>query len=457
MGQSTFKGGAHPYEGKELSMDSPIREMDAKEELVFPMSQHIGAPATPVVAVGDTVKMGQIIGEASGFISANIVSSVSGEVKAVEPRLLSSGAKATCVVIANDGEYQPVEGLGADRDYTQLTKEEIRQIIKDAGIVGMGGAGFPTNVKVTPKNEEEIDYVIVNGAECEPYLTSDYRLMLERPEDLIQGLHVVLSLFDNAKGVIAIEDNKPEAIAKLQYLTDSDPDIEVKVLKTKYPQGAERQVIYVTTGRKINSKMLPADAGCIVDNVQTVLAIYDAVCKTTPSMSRVVTLTGDAMAEPQNYKVKFGMSHAELLEEAGGLKENAKKLISGGPMMGMAQASADFPVAKGTGAVLAFAGNENKVSADPTCIRCGRCVEACPMHLEPLYLYLYVQKNRIEDLEAAHVMDCIECGACSYICPGRLHLTHSFKVGKQKVKEAAAKAKAAAEAAKAAEEAKKEA
>ena len=457
MGQSTFKGGAHPYEGKELSMDSPIREMDAKEELVFPMSQHIGAPATPVVAVGDTVKMGQIIGEASGFISANIVSSVSGEVKAVEPRLLSSGAKATCVVIANDGEYQPVEGLGADRDYTQLTKEEIRQIIKDAGIVGMGGAGFPTNVKVTPKNEEEIDYVIVNGAECEPYLTSDYRLMLERPEDLIQGLHVVLSLFDNAKGVIAIEDNKPEAIAKLQYLTDSDPDIEVKVLKTKYPQGAERQVIYVTTGRKINSKMLPADAGCIVDNVQTVLAIYDAVCKTTPSMSRVVTLTGDAMAEPQNYKVKFGMSHAELLEEAGGLKENAKKLISGGPMMGMAQASADFPVAKGTGAVLAFAANENKVSEDPTCIRCGRCVEACPMHLEPLYLYLYVQKNRIEDLEAAHVMDCIECGACSYICPGRLHLTHSFKVGKQKVKEAAAKAKAAAEAAKAAEEAKKEA
>lgn len=261
MGQSTFKGGAHPYEGKELSMDSPIREMDAKEELVFPMSQHIGAPATPVVAVGDTVKMGQIIGEASGFISANIVSSVSGEVKAVEPRLLSSGAKATCVVIANDGEYQPVEGLGADRDYTQLTKEEIRQIIKDAGIVGMGGAGFPTNVKVTPKNEEEIDYVIVNGAECEPYLTSDYRLMLERPEDLIQGLHVVLSLFDNAKGVIAIEDNKPEAIAKLQYLTDSDPDIEVKVLKTKYPQGAERQVIYVTTGRKINSKMLPAVRG----------------------------------------------------------------------------------------------------------------------------------------------------------------------------------------------------
>ena len=220
-------------------------------------------------------------------------------------------------------------------------------------------------------SEEEIDYVIVNGAECEPYLTSDYRLMLERPEDLIQGLHVVLSLFDNAKGVIAIEDNKPEAIAKLQYLTDSDPDIEVKVLKTKYPQGAERQVIYVTTGRKINSKMLPADAGCIVDNVQTVLAIYDAVCKTTPSMSRVVTLTGDAMAEPQNYKVKFGMSHAELLEEAGGLKENAKKLISGGPMMGMAMYDLNTPITKTSSSILAMSEDEVEKFEPTNCIRCG--------------------------------------------------------------------------------------
>ena len=448
MGQSTFKG------GKELSMDSPIREMDAKEELVFPMSQHIGAPATPVVAVGDTVKMGQIIGEASGFISANIVSSVSGEVKAVEPRLLSSGAKATCVVIANDGEYQPVEGLGADRDYTQLTKEEIRQIIKDAGIVGMGGAGFPTNVKVTPKNEEEIDYVIVNGAECEPYLTSDYRLMLERPEDLIQGLHVVLSLFDNAKGVIAIEDNKPEAIAKLQYLTDSDPDIEVKVLKTKYPQGAERQVIYVTTGRKINSKMLPADAGCIVDNVQTVLAIYDAVCKTTPSMSRVVTLTGDAMAEPQNYKVKFGMSHAELLEEAGGLKENAKKLISGGPMMGICATSFEAPTIKGTAGVLFFTEEEDRHVEHPTCIRCGKCITVCPMNLEPVFMYMYYNKGDFEMMQKYHITDCFECGSCAFNCPARMPLTHAFKTAKLMFQAKAAKEKAAAEA-KAAKEAQK--
>ena len=433
MGQSTFKGGAHPYEGKELSMDSPIREMDAKEELVFPMSQHIGAPATPVVAVGDTVKMGQIIGEASGFISANIVSSVSGEVKAVEPRLLSSGAKATCVVIANDGEYQPVEGLGADRDYTQLTKEEIRQIIKDAGIVGMGGAGFPTNVKVTPKNEEEIDYVIVNGAECEPYLTSDYRLMLERPEDLIEGLHVVLSLFDNAKGVIAIEDNKPEAIAKLQYLTDSDPDIEVKVLKTKYPQGAERQVIYVTTGRKINSKMLPADAGCIVDNVQTVLAIYDAVCKTTPSMSRVVTLTGDAMAEPQNYKVKFGMSHAELLEEAGGLKENAKKLISGGPMMGMAMYDLNTPITKTSSSILAMSEDEVEKFEPTNCIRCGRCATVCPSHLVPQMMAQAAERNDLDYFQKLNGMECYECGTCTFVCPAKRRLTQIFKQARRAV------------------------
>ena len=433
MGQSTFKGGAHPYEGKELSMDSPIREMDAKEELVFPMSQHIGAPATPVVAVGDTVKMGQIIGEASGFISANIVSSVSGEVKAVEPRLLSSGAKATCVVIANDGEYQPVEGLGADRDYTQLTKEEIRQIIKDAGIVGMGGAGFPTNVKVTPKNEEEIDYVIVNGAECEPYLTSDYRLMLERPEDLIQGLHVVLSLFDNAKGVIAIEDNKPEAIAKLQYLTDSDPDIEVKVLKTKYPQGAERQVIYVTTGRKINSKMLPADAGCIVDNVSTVIAIYRAVCKQTPLIRGVLTLTGDAFNTPVNVEVRLGCSHADLVPEGDGFKTEPVKIISGGPMMGFAFFDLNVPVTKTSSSILALTKDEVAEYEPTPCIRCGRCVEACPGNLMPQKMAQAAMHNDYDAFVKLNGMECYECGSCTFVCPARRPLTQTFKQARQYV------------------------
>ena len=257
--------------------------------------------------------------------------------------------------------------------------------------------------------------------------------MLERPEDLIQGLHVVLSLFDNAKGVIAIEDNKPEAIAKLQYLTDSDPDIEVKVLKTKYPQGAERQVIYVTTGRKINSKMLPADAGCIVDNVQTVLAIYDAVCKTTPSMSRVVTLTGDAMAEPQNYKVKFGMSHAELLEEAGGLKENAKKLVSGGPMMGMAMYDLNTPITKTSSSILAMSEDEVEKFEPTNCIRCGRCATVCPSHLVPQMMAQAAERNDLDYFQKLNGMECYECGTCTFVCPAKRRLTQIFKQARRAV------------------------
>ena len=433
MGQSTFKGGTHPYEGKELSMDSPIQVMDPKEELVFSMSQHIGAPATPVVAVGDTVKMGQIIGEASGFISANIVSSVSGEVKKIEPRLLSSGAKAPCVVIANDGEYTPVDGLGEERDYTKLSKEEIRQIIKDAGIVGMGGAGFPTNVKVTPKNEEDIDYVIVNGAECEPYLTSDYRAMIERTEDLIAGLKIMLSLFDNAQGIIAIENNKSEAIAKLQYLTENDANISVKSLKTKYPQGAERQVIYVATKRKINSGMLPADVGCIVDNVQTVLAVYDAVCKRKPCISRIMTLTGDAMEQPANYEVRLGMSHAEVLEKAGGLHDEAEKIISGGPMMGMAMYDLNTPVVKTSSSILALSTDEAALQEPTNCIHCGRCAKVCPSRLVPQMMIQAIKRNDLEQFEKLNGMECYECGTCTYVCPAKIRLTQKFKQARRDV------------------------
>lgn len=433
MGQSTFRGGAHPYEGKELTMDYPIVKVEPGDELVFPMSQHIGAPATPVVSVGDTVRMGQIIGEASGYISANVISSVSGEVKAIEPRLMSSGEKVISIVIANDGEDKSVDDFDTEIDYNTLTKEEIRQIIKDAGIVGMGGAGFPTSVKVTPENEEDIDYIIVNGAECEPYLTSDYRLMLERTEDLVTGLQVIVSLFDNARGIIAIEDNKPEAISKLQYLTDGNPDLEVKVLKTKYPQGAERQVIYATTGRKINSQMLPADVGCIVDNVQTVLAVYDAVCRNKPSISRVVTLTGDAMAEPQNYEVRFGMSHAELLEQAGGLKNEAAKIISGGPMMGMAMYDLNTPVVKTSSSILAMSVDEAALYEPTNCIHCGRCAKVCPSHLVPQMMVQALKRNDLEHFEKIYGMKCYECGTCTYVCPAKIRLTQMFKLAKREV------------------------
>ena len=278
MGLATFRGGVHPFEGKELSESKPVQVLMPKGDMVYPMSQHIGAPATPLVKKGDQVLVGQKIGEASGFISANVICSVSGTVKAVEMRRVASGAMVNSIVVTNDGEYNTVEGLGADRDPSTLSKQDIRTIVKEAGIVGLGGAGFPTNVKLSPKDENAIDYILLNGAECEPYLTSDYRLMMEAPEQVIGGLKVVLQLFEKAKGVIGIEDNKPEAIKKMTELVKDEPRISVCPLKTKYPQGGERSLIYAITGRKVNSSMLPADAGCIVDNVDTMRAIYQAVC-----------------------------------------------------------------------------------------------------------------------------------------------------------------------------------
>ena len=298
MGLATFKGGIHPYEGKELSESKPVSVLQPKGEMVFPLSQHIGAPAKPLVAKGDHVLVGQKIGEPGGFISACVISSVSGTVKALEPRMVANGAMVPSIIVENDGKYETVEGFGRDRDPKTLSKEEIRNIVKEAGIVGLGGAGFPTHVKLTPKDESAIDTIIVNGAECEPYLTSDYRMMLEEPESIVKGLNVILSLFDNAKGVIGIENNKPEAIKKMTELVKDEPRITVCPLLTKYPQGGERSLIYAVTGRKINSSMLPADAGCIVDNVDTVISIYNAVCKTTPLIRRIITVTGDAIASP---------------------------------------------------------------------------------------------------------------------------------------------------------------
>ena len=299
------------------------------------------------MAKGDTVLAGQKIAEAGGFISANVICSVSGTVKGIEPRLMANGSMVQSIIVENDGEYRTVEGFGQKRDYTALSKQEIRDIVKEAGIVGLGGAGFPTNVKLAPKNEEEIDYVIVNGAECEPYLTSDYRVMLEQPEKVVGGLKVILQLFDKAKGVIGIEENKPEAIRILSELVKDEPRIQVCTLKTKYPQGGERFLIYaVTGGREINSTMLPADAGCIVDNIDTVVSIYNAVCETTPLIRRIITVTGDAIREPRNFEVRLGTNYQELIEAAGGFKEEPEKVLSGGPMMGQALFSYDIPVMK---------------------------------------------------------------------------------------------------------------
>ena len=433
MRGATFKGGTHPFGGKDMSKDFPVKKILPGTEVVYPLSQHIGAPSKPLVQTGDQVLVGQTIAEAGGFVSTDICSAVSGTVKSIEPRLTVSGAMVDSIVITNDQEYNTVEGLGVERDYQNLSKSEIREIVKTAGIVGMGGAGFPTHVKLTPKDDDAIDYVLVNGAECEPYLTSDYRMMIECADEIVGGLKVILRLFPNAKGYICVEDNKPEAIRVLQEQTASEQNISVKVLKTKYPQGAERTLIYAATGRMINSKMLPADAGCVVNNIDTVISIYKAVCKNTPLIRRIVTVTGEGANHPQNFEVPTGMSYREVLEQAGGCSEDTVKIVSGGPMMGMALFSLDVPVMKTSSALLCMTKDEVAEHEPTACIRCGRCVSVCPSKLIPQKMLEYAEKCDNEGFEKMFGMECYECGSCTYVCPAKRRLTQSFKQARRSV------------------------
>lgn len=426
MATFTFRGGIHPYDGKELSKKKPIKAIEPKGNLYYPLSQHIGAPAKPIVEKGQHVLVGEKIAEAGGFVSAPIYASVSGTVKGIEPRRVVTGDNVNCIVIENDGKYEEAAPINTI-PFEEMTRDEVINVIKEAGIVGMGGAGFPTHVKLSPKEPDKIEYIIVNCAECEPYLTSDYRKMLEEPEKLVRGLEIEMSLFEHAQGILAIEDNKPDCIKLLKELVKDKENIFVRALKTKYPQGSERQLIYAATGRSINSKMLPADAGCIVNNVDTVISICNAVDYGIPLMKRIVTVTGDAINDPRNFEVRTGTLYSELIEEAGGFKVEPEKIISGGPMMGFAIFDLDVPVTKTSSALLCL-GKDDVAKWEPgPCINCGRCIEACPSRLIPGTLAEFSNNFDEEMFLKYDGLECVECGSCSYVCPAKRYLAQSIK------------------------------
>lgn len=433
----TFKGGVHPDDNKRHTNSIPIRVIDGISEHVFPLQQHIGAPLEPLVQIGDSVKVGTKIADSEAFVSAPLHSSISGTVKAIEPRLHPNGAKVKSIIIENDGEYMIDESVQKRGEIEDLSAEEIIKIVREAGIVGMGGAGFPTHVKISPPKEKKIEYVIVNGAECEPYLTSDHRVLLESPDMVLDGLRALMRVFGLSEGYIGIEQNKPDAILLIAEKLKEEKYSGIKLceLKTKYPQGAEKQLINAITGRVVPSGGLPADAGAVVVNVDTSVAIATAILTGMPSIRRIVTVSGDAVKEPANFEVRLGMSFDSLFEKAGGFAKEPVKIIMGGPMMGQAQSSTDVPVVKGTSALLAFSADVDVYGEDEVCVRCGKCVKSCPMHLMPLYLNMYAKDKDWQMCDKYNVLDCIECGVCSYLCPGRQHPLQNIRTAKQKVAE----------------------
>jgi len=431
----TFKHGVHPPDSKEYTNKKPIKILMPKEgaDIVLPMSQHIGAPCEPLVAKGDHVLLGQKIGDSQAFVSSPIHSSVSGTVKEIKPVLTPGGAMSKAVIITNDGKYEEDPSLGKETNYESFSRDKIIEKVHNAGIVGLGGAGFPTHIKLNTAPDKKIDAIILNAAECEPYLTNDHRVLLEKPERVVKGMEIMLKVHPQAHGYIGVETNKPDAIEVLEKVTANIPNISVVPVKTKYPQGSEKQLIYSITRREVPSGKLPADVGCIVDNVDTVLAIERAVVRDRPLMRRIVTLTGGAIKNPGNYQVRLGMSFRELIEMTGGFSEEPAKVIAGGPMMGVAVYSLDIPLIKTSSAILCLTKAETELPEESNCIRCGKCVEHCPMGLMPLELNKDVIAKDYEAFEKNSGLDCIECGSCSFICPAKRHLAQSIRVTKRAV------------------------
>lgn len=428
-------GGVHPADRK-ISAESAIERFPLPERAYISMSQHLGAPAQPVVAKGDKVKTGQLVGASSGFISANIHSSVSGTVAAVEPFNDLAGNPVMHVIIDVEGD-EWVDTIDRTPDIVReirLTPSEIITRISDCGVVGLGGASFPTHVKLSPPPGKKADTLIINGAECEPYLTSDYRLMLEHPEEILIGAEIMMKALGVAKCVVGIEENKPEAVNRMQSLTaSSHPSVSVMVLKKKYPQGGEKQLIDAVTGRQVPSGGLPIDAGCVVQNCGTAFAVYEAVQKNKPLFESVVTVTGDCATQQRNFMLRVGTQFDRLLDAIGGLPDEAAKLISGGPMMGKAVANMSAASVKSTSSLLVLTDEQTKRREAGECIRCGKCVEACPMGLEPYLLNKLSRAGRYDDLEHERVYDCIECGCCMFTCPAYIPLLDYIRIAKADV------------------------
>ena len=436
--KDTFRGGVHPAGHKELSRDVPLREFLPTGEMVFPLSQHIGKPAKPIVKKGDPVLVGQRIAEADGFVSSHVICSCSGTVKGIEKRRILTGAMADCIVIDNDGQFTRAEGFGQREDTASISNAELLWRVQNAAVVGLGGAGFPTHVKLQPKNPEAIRYVIANGAECEPYLTCNDQLMRTQADAIVEGLELVLRLFPNAEGVVAIERNKPEAIAAMEKAVAGKSRMKVLGLKTKYPQGGERSLIQVVAGVDFPITKLPADVGCVVDNVGTLYAIQRAVAFNEPLYSQVFTLTGEAAANPGNYIVRDGTSFGELVEAAGGIKPGVtlKKALVGGPMMGIALADLSAPIQKQNNGLTLLAEDPNELAeAQMTaCLRCGRCATVCPVGLLPQPMSEAATAGNYERFEKKlYGLECIQCGSCTFACPAKRPLMQIFKQAKTEI------------------------
>ena len=426
-----FFGGIHPKYNKEMSTGITEFRTAAPKQVVIPMQQHIGAPCVPMVAVGDTVKRGQKIGDGEG-LCVPVHASVSGKVVAVEPRPHTSGRDVMSVVIEND--------FSDDSVTLELpkTNDEILHTIREAGIVGMGGAAFPGNVKALSAMGQ-VDTLIANACECEPYITADDSLLRTNPEQVLEGMMILEGILNPKQVVLAVEDNKVQAIEKLHALSPKFPRINIRILPTRYPQGAEKQLCQSITGREVLPGKLPVSVGCAVFNVSTFAAIYRAVKLGMPLTQRIVTVSGEAVAQPQNFIVPIGTPFKELVEAAGGLNDKTERVISGGPMMGFAQSDLSVPVIKATNSILCLLKDKNGAAENPVCLRCGKCVGVCPMRLQPLYMYRFVNAKRLDELQRLNLMDCMECGSCSFTCPGKLPLVEKFREGKKMLREASAK------------------